>query len=135
MLCGSITFDPTKPASPPCVSCEIVGYFRNRQELAELLAKMSAAHDAPAAHSPTCSPDLRQGSAEDQSAGDGSTFAIPDGLTLADLQECVQLLDDRDLVLYDHQARDESDPQNDCELIARIYERLRAAAERNSTGS
>ncbi len=80
-------------------------------------------------------PQSRQASAEVRSAADGSIFPIPEGLTLTDLQECVRLLDDRDLVLYDHQARDESDPQNDCELIARIYERLRAAAERNSRDS
>jgi hypothetical protein len=57
MLCGPITFNPTDTASPPRVWCEIIGYFKNRQELAELLAKMSAAHDAPAAHSSTFSPD------------------------------------------------------------------------------
>jgi hypothetical protein len=56
-LCGPITFDPTDPASPPRVWCEIMGYFKNRQELAELLAKMSAAHAAPAVHSLTGSPD------------------------------------------------------------------------------
>jgi hypothetical protein len=62
---------------------------------------------------------------------DRPTFSIPAGLTLTDLRECEQLLYDRDLVLYNMQKREPGDPQNDMELIARIYERLRAAVARN----
>jgi hypothetical protein len=46
MLCGPIKFDPADPASPPRITAEIVGYFRNAQELGKLDSPQSYQEDS-----------------------------------------------------------------------------------------
>lgn len=57
--------------------------------------------------------------------------AVPDGLTFADLYEAAQLV-----WTFNHEdGPAEGEPRNEFELVARVYERLKAAAARNQDGS
>ena len=58
-------------------------------------------------------------------------LVVPIGLTFADLYEAAKYVWDFDL----DEADGEGDPTNEYELVAKVYEYLKAAAARNSANS
>jgi hypothetical protein len=58
MIIGPILVDTKKKSSPTTVTTEIIGYFTNPQERAELLAKIYAAYAEPEHHLRSGRPDL-----------------------------------------------------------------------------
>jgi hypothetical protein len=58
MIIGPVLVDAINKSSPTTVTTEIIGYFTNPQERAELLAKIYAAYAAPEYHLRSDCPDL-----------------------------------------------------------------------------